>query len=138
MGDAAPKDADLGVVDHLDESNCAWVDLPYSMAAEYPAEQGDSRHALLQFMVAALPDPDLANDILTRRDEYLAGLTSEFDVHLVGHHGIVIETVSNVPGTVNPVKSKMAYIQVPDGDRTELQLVWKARLFSSFRSLISC
>ena len=49
-----------------------------------------------------------------------------FEHHLAGDHPPSF-TVENVPDAVNPVKGRLAFVQVPTGDTTTLQLVWKVR-----------
>jgi extracellular elastinolytic metalloproteinase len=119
----------LGPIEHLYESNCAHVDKPYEFARgdsfADSGDIGDSRRALLQFMVAATPNDDVLQDILARYDYHVSNMISTFETHLVGGHAVMIEHLDNVPDTVNPVKAKMAYVQVPKGDTTVLHLVWK-------------
>jgi extracellular elastinolytic metalloproteinase len=116
-------------IDHLYQSNCPYTPIPYVYAAEdsvsFTGGVGDSKRALLQFMIAATPKENLSYDILDRYDDYLAGMTSSFEAHLVGDHKSMVEHIDNVPDTVNPVKAKLAYVQVPKGDKTVLHLVWK-------------
>lgn len=108
------------LIDH----NCAFFQAPYQF--EHATAGPDPRRALLQFMIAATPDPAVAHDIVQRYDEHLAAMTSEIEHHLVGSHDVTVEKFGNVPDTVNPVPSKLAYVQVPTPDgTTKLQLVWK-------------
>ena len=53
-----------------------------------------------------------------------------FTSPIPGEHSVEF-TVDNVPDTINPVKAKLAYIQVPSqgGQSTDLHLVWKVRGF---------
>jgi extracellular elastinolytic metalloproteinase len=126
MSHAASPSVTLQSLEDIHASNCLFVDLPYFMENRRSHETPDSRHALLNFMVAATPNSEVAEDILARYDEHLAAMTSEFETGILGNYPVTIEKVRNVPDTVNPVKVQMAYVQVPHGDRTELTLVWKA------------
>jgi len=86
----------------------------------------DPRHALLQFMIAATPEDHMVQDILSKYDSYIDGMTSHMESRFVGGEThSPVEVVHNVPDTVNPVKARLAYVQVPDGDSTHLDLVWK-------------
>lgn len=77
-------------------------------------------------MIAATPEQHMVQDILSKYDDYINGMTSYMDSHFVGGETHVpIELIDNVPDAVNPVKARLAYIQVPDGDSTHLDLVWK-------------
>ncbi|TFK51601.1 hypothetical protein OE88DRAFT_1659712 [Heliocybe sulcata] len=110
----------------LHSMNCAFVDLPADMAHKSTAAAlEDPRHALLQFMVAATPSEEVVQDILAKYDQHLAGMRSTFEAHLVGDLQTMVEVIDNVPDAVNPVKAKLAYIQVPEGGKTVLDLVWK-------------
>jgi extracellular elastinolytic metalloproteinase len=77
-------------------------------------------------MIAATPEDHMVQDILSKYDNYINGMSSHMDSHFVGSEThIPIEIIDNVPETVNPVKARLAYIQIPDGDSTHLDLVWK-------------
>lgn len=77
-------------------------------------------------MIAATPQEHMVQDILSKYDDYLNEMTSYMDSHFVGGEThIPVELIDNVPEAVNPVKARLAYIQVPDGDSTHLDLVWK-------------
>jgi extracellular elastinolytic metalloproteinase len=83
-------------------------------------------------MATATPDSRLASDILNHfslhKDAMAVTPSNYFTSPISGEHSVEF-TVDNVPDTVNPVKAKLAYIQVPsqDGKNTELHLVWKVR-----------
>ncbi|KAG5219773.1 Fungalysin/Thermolysin Extracellular metalloproteinase [Salix suchowensis] len=83
---------------HLVESNCAFVDLPYDLA----------------------PRALSPKKLLTTLALLFSNLWSQPPP---------IKTLfkTNVPDTVNPVKARLAYVQVPNkaSDSTELNLVWK-------------
>lgn len=85
----------------------------------------DPKRALLQFMVAATPKGEVVEDIMTNYEAHLAKMTSTFEHHFVGDHTTMVEYIENVPDTVNPVKAKPVYIQIPNGDKTELAFSWR-------------
>jgi len=117
----------MGPIEHLYMSNCAHVNKPYELPEEQLSSGGGdhSKRALLQFMIAATPDDRVLQDILARYNEHLSNMISSFETHLVGDHSVMVEHIDNVPDTVNPVKAKIAYVQIPKGDKTILKLVWK-------------
>lgn len=119
------RDTVLRPLEYLLESSCTLVDLPHQLASK-DHKLEDPRHALLQFMIAATPEQHMVQDILSKYDDYINGMTSHMDSHFVGGETHVpVELIDNVPDAVNPVKARLAYIQVPDGDSTHLDLVWK-------------
>ena len=126
-------------LEYMLKSNCEIFDLPSHFDAE---DMSDFRPALLKFMATATPDPRVASDILNHFSQHKDAMTvtpvSQF-APSPGEHSIQF-TVDNVPEAVNPVKTKLAYIQVPtqDGESTELHLVWKVCRFpiSLYRSHI--
>jgi extracellular elastinolytic metalloproteinase len=119
------RDTILRPLEHMFESSCTFTDLPDKfLSKDHKLE--DPRHALLQFMIAATPEQHMVQDILSKYDDYINDMTSYMDTHFVGGEThLPVELISNVPDTVNPVKARLAYIQVPDGDSTHLDLVWK-------------
>ena len=122
------KETIMGPIEHLYLSNCAHVNKPYQLAKEDPSVAGsigDSKKALLQFMIAATPNDQVLQDILARYDHHLSNMVSSFETHLVGGHSVMVEHIDKVPDTVNPVKAKLVYVQVPKGDKTVLNIVWK-------------
>lgn len=124
-GLASYRDTFLRPLEYILESTCAFTDLP-EMLVSKDHKLEDPRHALLQFMIAATPEDHMVQDILSKYDEYIDRMSSYMDSHFVGSGTHVpIELIDNVPETVNPVKARLAYIQVPDGDSTHLDLVWK-------------
>ena len=88
-------------------------------------ELGSAADAALTFMISATPDNDLSNDLLGHYDEYRESISSVFDTDVSRGNGRVVEMLHGVPDTVGPVKAHHAYVQVPNGDKTELTLVWK-------------
>ncbi|KDQ57864.1 hypothetical protein JAAARDRAFT_685395 [Jaapia argillacea MUCL 33604] len=126
VNDGSIKASLIGDLEHIHESNCGFVSLPYELA--HKSSNGfdfDARNALLQFMIAATPNSEVVQDILSKYDQYVEGMSSTFERHLVAGEEAMVEMINNVPDTVNPVKAKLAYIQVPDGESTKLQLVWR-------------
>ena len=119
------RDNLLRPLEHILESTCAFTDLPDKfLSKDHKLE--DPRHALLQFMIAATPEDHMVQDILSKYDDYINDMFSYMDSRFIGSETHTpIELIHNVPDTVNPVKARLAYIQVPDGDSTHLDLVWK-------------
>lgn len=128
IGEHSP--AHIEELGHLHLSNCAFQDLPYELPASFNAvdDIADFRPALLQFMIAATPKGEVVNDILSNYDSYINEMTGTPTSHFASSSDSIEFLVDSVPDTVNPVKAKMAYIQVPNkkGDATHLNLVWKA------------
>ena len=119
-------------LDGLFQDNCVGTSLlallPQSqsqVAADGSPILGEARHAALQFMLAATPKTTLAKDIYNQYESYANGISSSFEDTLLGSHIERVEYLHGVPDTVNPVKARLAYVQVPNGDKTELSLVWK-------------
>ncbi|KAG6885176.1 hypothetical protein C0993_005260 [Termitomyces sp. T159_Od127] len=99
---------ELHDLSHIHYSNCRHHDLPASQA-----DIADFRHALLQFMVAATPNDDVVEDILANFDKHLNDMLIEAPTgHFAPTSPSANVLVSNVPDTVNPVKARLAYIQV--------------------------
>lgn len=113
-------------LDAIQESNCQTQSHPPSYTNDDPA---DFRPALLHFMHTATPNSQLSADIR----ENFQGFVDKMRPTPVHHFAPTEDgnhmefTVDNVPDAVNPVKAKLAYVQVPNhaGDATELELVWK-------------
>ncbi|KAL7278061.1 hypothetical protein ACG7TL_008025 [Trametes sanguinea] len=114
---------------YLHEWNCKYVDAPEFMAdrpdfaSAEDAASGDINRALLQFMLAATPNAELEAQILEDPKKFLPEMRVSFQHH--HHTNQPFFTVENVPDTVNPVKGRLAFVQVPEGDATKLQLVYK-------------
>ena len=120
-------------LEYMLKSNCEMVNLPSSFDG---GDISDCRPVLLKFMATATPDSRVASDILNHFSHHKDTMTvtpANYFTSSTGEHSIEF-TVDNVPDTVNPVKSKLAYIQVPsqDGKSTDLHLVWKVRGFSIY------
>jgi len=104
--------------------NCEIFDLPAHFDAE---DISDFRPALLKFMATATPDPRVASDIMNHFSRHKDAMSVSPISHFApaGENSIEF-TVDNVPEAVNPVKAKLAYIQVPTQDgQTDLHLVWR-------------
>ena len=117
-----------GTLEHMLKSNCEMLNFPSSFDGE---DISDCRPALLKFMATATPDSRVASDILNHFSHHKDAMTVTPVNYFTSATGSVEFTVDNVPDTVNPVKAKLAYIQVPsqDGESTDLHLVWKVRGF---------
>ena len=120
-------------LEYMLKSNCEMLNLPSSFDGE---DISDCRPALLKFMATATPDSRVASDILNHFSHHKDAMSvtpANYFTSSNGEHSIEF-TVDNVPDTVNPVKAKLAYIQVPskDGVNTDLHLVWKVRGFSIY------
>lgn len=115
----------------LHSDHCRSEELPYDMASSQVADPTDVRPALLQFMIAAAPNDQAVNDILGNYEKHLEDMTlsSSSELGFSPSDDQTAVYVNNVPETVNPVKSTLGYIQVPNksGDAMHLNLVWKVR-----------
>ena len=109
-------------------TECADIDMAHLDADNESI--GDPRKALLHFMAVATPHQHVVDDIANRYPEIIDSMSSTVETHLVGDHAVLVELIDNVPDTVNPVKAKLAYVQVPDieGESTVLRLVWRVRV----------
>ncbi|KAH9475195.1 Extracellular metalloproteinase MEP [Psilocybe cubensis] len=125
----SPVSADteaISVLQHIHESNCGMFGLPEFTNTD---DIADFRPALLKFMATATPNSKVAADIINRFDHHKDSMLVTPISHFApsaGQHAIEF-TADNVPDSVNPVKAKLAYVQVPNEarDGTELHLVWK-------------
>lgn len=127
----------LGSLPHLYASNCEHVDAPYYMAEQHSSFNSASNpgteplSAVLQFMVAATPNDGLSTAIMNDPTPFL----DKMSLHM--HHNLHSESgapggatleIENVPGTIDKVKGRLAWVQVPnDQGKTNLELVWKVR-----------
>ncbi|KAI0085233.1 extracellular elastinolytic metallo proteinase [Irpex rosettiformis] len=118
-----------GDIPTLFDWNCKHVGTPYGMlqSAKFDASpsEEDPSQALLQFMIAATPEHSLAEDIIHNPQQYLEKMTVVPQDSLVQGDRSYSRLVHNVPDAVNPVKARVAFVQVPHGDSTSLELVWK-------------
>ena len=122
-----PESTDLTTLERIHEWNCAQVFAPYSFINDLASLDPDPRAAILQFMIAATSDEVLLQDIQDFPLDYINDMTSTMVTSFVGHNVVMHELIDNVPDTVNPVKSELAYVQVPDGESTVLKLIWRVR-----------
>lgn len=126
----------LGPLPHLYASNCEHVDAPYYMAQQHSSFNSESNpgaeplSAVLQFMVAATPDDALSTSIMNDPTPFL----DKMSLHM--HHNLHSESgagganleIEGVPGTIDKVKGRLAWVQVPNNKgKTSLELVWKVR-----------
>ncbi|OBZ72764.1 Extracellular metalloproteinase [Grifola frondosa] len=118
-----------GILPYLYDWNCEHVETPFAMPenAEFAQAEnynsGDVTRALLQFMIAATPNKDLADDLIANPAKYLQKMSATWEANFADEHATV--QVHGAPDTVNPVKGRIAFVQVPHGDTTALELVWK-------------
>ena len=89
------------------------------------ADMGNPRAALLHFMIAAHPEPAVAEAIHEFFDGFMETMPGRFEHSLTGTLQSQVEIIENVPGTVNPVKAKLVYVQSPTCHETKLTLAWK-------------
>jgi extracellular elastinolytic metalloproteinase len=87
--------------------------------SEYTAED-----ALLRFMHLASTDDKSRADIRHKFDDHKKGMYIERPGQLLGT-GAEYYFIHNVPGAVSPVKGRLAYVQVVEGEETVLRLVHK-------------
>jgi hypothetical protein len=121
-------------LERIHEWNCAQVDSPYMTLDILDSSEPNAAVGLLQFMVAATPDDDLREDILNHFQEYANDIVGMTLPSFVGNDVIWLTTLDNVPGTVNTVKYKLAYVQVPQGESNVLKLVNRVRHTLSYLS----
>ncbi|KIO00347.1 hypothetical protein M404DRAFT_16393 [Pisolithus tinctorius Marx 270] len=85
----------------------------------------DPRRALLEFMAAALPrsHPEFEG-VLENPEQYVQDIKITPETHLLGDHASVGMVLSDVPGTVGDVKTRVTWVQVPREDGSvKLELV---------------
>lgn len=116
-----------GPLFHTLSTQCGSVaSVPYMYEAQ-KEDLSDLRPALLQFMAIATPKEGVAQDIHNNYDSLLENMSVWSPSTFAPSDDDMTFFVNNVPDTVNPVKAKLAYIQVPNKDETAtvLNLVWK-------------
>jgi extracellular elastinolytic metalloproteinase len=112
--------------------NCEALDLMDSThyKAFVGSEDGaiaEAEDAALYFLAASLSDGEA---ILEKYSEYRSKIHSQSEASLHGK-GFPISFLSNLPGTLSPVKAFPTYVQTPctdscvDGQSSILNLVWK-------------
>ncbi|PFH49527.1 hypothetical protein AMATHDRAFT_62981 [Amanita thiersii Skay4041] len=128
LGDHHPSH--LRELEHIYESNCRHVSIPddfFGSQFTSAHDPADFRPALLQFMIAATPKDEVAHDIQNRFTDHMEKMHVTDTSHFAPTGSAVQFTAANVPDAVNPVKVRLAYIQVPNKlkNSTTLSLVWK-------------
>lgn len=128
MGQAERPTEAMQEMLHLLTTNCA-IRVSERKWDYISDDIADFRPALLKFMATATPDVEVARDIVDRFDHHKESMLITPTSHFASsndEHSVEF-TADNVPDSVNPVKAKLAYIQVPNqaGDGTDLHLVWK-------------
>ncbi|KAF8515168.1 Fungalysin metallopeptidase-domain-containing protein [Gautieria morchelliformis] len=113
----------LDLLNHLHSSNCDFLARRFDHT---PHNIADPRTAALAFMIAATPSTTLADDLAANFDTYRSRVEVTPSHHLQDNGPSYVLT--NVPDAVNPVKARIAYIQVPKGDTTDIKLVWKVEV----------
>lgn len=132
MADGKPIHETAQRLEQLFSTNCVRVSETVGSLAKdnsAPGSMGDAADAALTFITAATADNELSNDILGHFDEYRQEITSTFDTEVSKGNGRTVEMLHGIPDTVNPVKAHPAYVQIPNGDKTELKLVWKVSIY---------
>jgi len=114
----------IGPLERLYQWNCAVIhhNRPINDEGLFT---GDLREALLHFMAVATPNDDILEDISARFEEHVDNMSSTVVTHFMDSHVSTIEFFDNVPDTVNPVKARLVYAQVPKDQSTVLQLAWR-------------
>ncbi|PSR71357.1 hypothetical protein PHLCEN_2v12769 [Hermanssonia centrifuga] len=120
----------MGDLPFLLEWNCRHVYTPYAMVEEGNFEEADfstdPSAAIVQFMIAATPDEDLSEALIDNAQDFISNMQVTPVASLQGDGRVSHQsTVDNVPGAVSPVKVRMAFVQVPHGESTAVELVWK-------------
>jgi len=86
----------------------------------------DPRRAALYFMIAAHPDSSAVAQLTRDFDATLDRMTVAYEHHFVGQDAHATAVISGLPGAVNPVKARVAYVQTPTEDnKTELHATWR-------------
>ncbi|KAF9039107.1 extracellular elastinolytic metallo proteinase [Panaeolus papilionaceus] len=126
MGQASPAADNSHELNHILKSNCDIMELPAQFGTD---DLADFRPALLQFMASATPNPKVASDIMNNFDHHKESMVITPVHHFApqGDEHVLEFTADKVVDTVNPVKARLAYAQVPskDDNSVHLQLVWK-------------
>ncbi|KAG8689399.1 Fungalysin/Thermolysin Extracellular metalloproteinase 5 [Ceratobasidium sp. 395] len=109
-------------------SNCAQplTAVREAAAMDSSKDSHDPRRAALYFMIAAHPESSAASDLARDFDATVNRMTVAYEHHLVGQDTTPTAVISGLPGSVNPVKAKVVYMQTPTEDNsTELHATWK-------------
>ena len=84
----------------------------------------DPRRPLLAFLAAALPEnhPQLLS-LAVNLEEHVDKIGMTPQSHFIGDHASLSMSLSNVPGTVGEVKTRVVWVQVPTEHGLKLELV---------------
>ena len=115
-------------VDDVYAHNCARPLSAVQEAATADSRTGshDPRRAALYFMIAAHPDASAVDELTRDFDQVLDRMSVAYENHLVGPDAHPTAIISGLPGALNAVKARTAYIQTPtESGETELHATWK-------------
>jgi extracellular elastinolytic metalloproteinase len=77
-------------------------------------------------MIAAHADQATVDDLTRDFDKHINRMTVAHETHFVGNDAHPTAVISGLPGSVNPVKARVVYVQSPtEGNETELHAVWR-------------
>ncbi|KAG9106065.1 Fungalysin/Thermolysin Extracellular metalloproteinase 5, partial [Ceratobasidium sp. 392] len=94
--------------------------------ADSGGDSHDPRRAALYFMIAAHPESSTAHDLASNFDATVDKMTVAYEHHFAGQDTTPTAVISGLPGTVNPVKARVVYVQTPTEDNsTELHATWR-------------
>lgn len=85
----------------------------------------DAKKAVLHFMIAAHPSPEHASDIAESFESHADSIEAVPVHDFSGSQSWPSIRLNNVPGSINPVRAHLAYVQSPSLSETKLSLVWK-------------
>ncbi|CCO33225.1 Extracellular metalloproteinase 2 [Rhizoctonia solani AG-1 IB] len=114
--------------DELYTHNCArpLAAVQEALTANGSDDSHDPRRAALYFMIAAHADQATVDDLTRDFDKHINRMTVAHETHFVGNDAHPTAVISGLPGSVNPVKARVVYVQSPtEGNETELHAVWR-------------
>ena len=90
----------------------------------------DPRPALLAFLASALPEnhPEFRS-LSDNLEEHVANIIMTPETHLLGDHASLSVSLSNVPGAVSEVKTRIVWVQVPTEQGVKLELVHRVSVY---------
>ncbi|CUA67209.1 Extracellular metalloproteinase 4 [Rhizoctonia solani] len=101
------------------------VSVRQAAATDFHKDLNDPRRVALYFMITAHPEPlvveKLAHDFSTTIDR----MTVTYDQLSPARRAQRFAIISDLPGTVSPVKVHKAYIQIPTANGTVLHATWR-------------
>ncbi|KDN36332.1 hypothetical protein RSAG8_10899, partial [Rhizoctonia solani AG-8 WAC10335] len=101
-------------------------DRQMAFTANANGDSHDRLRAALYFMIAAHADAATVDDLTRDFDKHLDHMTVAHETHFVGKDAHSTAVISGLPGSVNPVKARVVYVQTPtENDETELHAVWR-------------